>query len=241
MINFYSLKWGTKYGPEYVNRMYGGLERNVSVPFTYTIITDDADGFKPEVKTIPLEGWDCFAHQPKDYVWTREKMSYFYHIQEGRNVWLDLDILIHKDITDEVTGPCDKPTYIWNHWNPRERSYDWYGKGGSCHVNSSFVMWDGNNGMELFNFLKDNEDKAFFTYKSYDKFLFYQAHRKGMLDYWPKGFVSNYNREGFQLKGKVSIFNTSHIHRNKGIAEVAYELDEAEQWVQDLWTSYYST
>lgn len=238
MINFYSLKWGDKYGPEYVNRIHGSLEKNVKVPFTYTIVSDNFYGIRSDVKTIPLKDFDFFSHQPKDKIWTREKMSYFKHFQEGRNVWMDLDILIHKDITDEVTSPCKKPTFIWNHWNPLERSYDWYGKGGSCHVNSSFVMWDGSNGMELFNFLEEHEDKAFFTYKSYDKFLFYQCHRKDMMHYWPKDFVSNYNRENFKLKGKISIFNTSHIHRNKGIHEVAFELHEADKWVQELWTSY---
>lgn len=237
-VNFYSLKWGTKYGSDYVNRIYGSLLANVKVPFTYTVITDDTTGFRDEVKSIPLDGWDYFQDRPKDEIWTREKMSYFKHIQEGRNVWLDLDILIHKDITEEVTGPCEKPTFIWNYWNPRERSYDWYGKGGSCHVNSSFVMWDGSNGMEMFDFLDQNQDKAFFTYKSYDKFLFYQCYRLGMMNTWDEGFVSNYNREGFVLKGKISIFNTSHIHRNKGITEVAFELDEAGPCVQEIWTGY---
>ena len=99
-------------------------------------------------------------------------------------------------------------------------------------------MWDGDQGKEIWDYLLKFEKEAFFTYKSLDKFLFYQCHRKDMMNYWEKGFVSNYNREAFQRKGKITIFNTSHISRNKGISEVAYELDEAKGWAEELWTSY---
>lgn len=238
MINFYSLKWGTKYGPEYANRIYGSLLANIKVPFTYTLVTDDMTGIRPEINHIDLKGFDYFEHQPKQQIWTREKLSYFKHFQKGRNLWLDLDILIHKDITEEVTGPCEKPTLIWNYWQDQENAIKWYGKKVSCVLNSSFVMWHDDNGMEIFNHLKKNEEKAFFSYRSLDKFLYYQCHRHGMIDYWPEDFVSNYNKEGFKLKGKVSIFNTSHVTRNKNITDNVYELDEADEWTRNLWMSY---
>lgn len=237
MVNFFSLKWGNKYDAKYVNRVYGSLRNHCDLPFQYTCITDDTRGLHPNIRTRDLDGFDPFPY-PKDQIFTREKLSYFREYQEGTNVWLDLDILIHGNIT-HLLGPTQgKPTLIWNHWNPLSRSYDWYGKGGSCHVNSSFVKWTGTDGMDVYNFLLEHEKEAFFTYKSLDKFLFYQCHRKGMLDYWDEGIVSNYNREGFQRKGLISIFNTSHISRNKGITEVAFELDEVDGWAKEIWTSY---
>ena len=236
-INFFTFKWGDKYGPEYVNRLYKGIKANLSVPFTFTCITDDGLGLIDDIDIIDYATFDPFDY-PKDRIFTREKLVLFDRFTTGRNVWVDLDALVHQDITEEVTQEIDKPTFIWNYWNPLSRSYDWYGRGVSCHVNSSFVMWDGDMGKEIWNFLLKHEEEAFFTYKSLDKFLFYQCYRKGMMNFWKKGFVSNYNREAFQKKGKITIFNTSHITRNSGISEVAYELDEATGWAEEIWTSY---
>lgn len=237
-INFFCLKWGEKYDATYVNRLNNSIKRNLDVPFQLTCITDNADGIDPSIGIIDYTTFDPFDYD-KDRIFTREKLVILKTFQEGRNIWLDLDILIHENITEEVTMEIQKPTFIWNYWNPLSRSYDWYGKGASCHVNSSFVMWDGDMGNEIWDFLIRHEKEAFFTYKSLDKFLFYQCYRKGMMDFWPEGFVSNFNREGFKKKGKISLFNTSHIHKNRGITEVAFELDELKDcWASELWESY---
>lgn len=148
-------------------------------------------------------------------------------------IWLDLDILIHQDITN--IKPIGDFTMIWNHWNPLSRSYDWYGKGTSCHVNSSFVYW--NNPEWLKRFTHDNWSKIQFTYKSLDKYMFYQHHRTERLNYWPKDLVSNYNKEWFELRNKITLFNTSHIKANN-LNEVGYELHEAKDDVVELWKSY---
>lgn len=236
--NIFSLKWGTKYGPEYVNKLYAGLKRYITIPFTYTCVTDDPTGLDPDIKIVDYATFDPFDY-PKDRIFTREKLVMFDKFTEGRCAWIDLDALIHKDITFLFEQDLKRPKFIWNYWNNyEERSLQTYGKGTACHVNSSFVMWHGDNGKYLYNLLKDNEERAFFTYKSLDKFLFYQAHRRGLMDFWPEGIVSNFNREAFQQKGYISIFNTSHLYNNKGLTEKAYELHEAAElssWVRDNW------
>ena len=42
------MKWGDKYGPEYVNRLYNMVERNTTLPFKFICFTDNADGLLPE-------------------------------------------------------------------------------------------------------------------------------------------------------------------------------------------------
>jgi hypothetical protein len=54
MINVICLKWGTKYGPEYVNRLYAGVKRNTTVDFNFYCFTEDATGIRPEVNILPL-------------------------------------------------------------------------------------------------------------------------------------------------------------------------------------------
>ena len=67
--------------------------------------------------------------------------------------------------------------------------------------------------------------------------MFYQHHRKGGLNLWENGLFSNYNKENYQLKNKVTLFNTSHLYNNKDVKEIKhYELHESP--VQELWKSY---
>ena len=48
------MKWGTKYGPEYVNRLYGMVRRHLSGDFAFICLTDDASGIRPEVRCLPI-------------------------------------------------------------------------------------------------------------------------------------------------------------------------------------------
>jgi hypothetical protein len=232
-MRFFTLKWSEKYGPEYVNR----LNRSIRDYGSLTCITDDPTGIDSEIEIVDYDTFDPFD-EPKDRIFTREKLILFDRYRTGRNVWLDLDILIHGDIGKMIDIPwkLDRPKFIWNYWHPRKRSYDWYGKMSSCHVNSSFVMWDDDCGVPIYEYLIKHREEAFFTYKSLDKFLFYQCHRKNMLDYWNEGLFSSYNVEGFQRKGEVTLFNTSHVTKNHGIYQPAYELHEAPGWVNEIWT-----
>jgi len=227
-MNFFTLKWGDKYSSEYVNRLYGSLVKHYHKPFTLTCYTDDYNGIHDEVKIANI---NLLRRYNTNRVFTYEKLILMDFHETG--TWLDLDILIHNNITD--LDYSSKFKMIWNHWNPLSRSYTWYGKGSSCHVNSSFVYW--NNPEWLKRFTADNWEKIEWTYKSLDKYLFYQHARRDRLSYWPEDIVSNYNRQGFKLKNKITLFNTSHIKANN-LTEVAYELHEADNETVDLWKSY---
>ncbi len=54
MINIICLKWGTKYGPEYVNRLYAGIRRNTTQEFRLLCFTDDNRGITSAVETHAL-------------------------------------------------------------------------------------------------------------------------------------------------------------------------------------------
>ena len=44
MKNVLCLKWGKRYGAEYVNRLYRGVKANLSGPFRFVCVTDDPTG-----------------------------------------------------------------------------------------------------------------------------------------------------------------------------------------------------
>ena len=67
--------------------------------------------------------------------------------------------------------------------------------------------------------------------------MFYQHNRNNRLNYLPKNLVSNYNIEGFELKKKITLFNTSHIKANN-LTDIGYELEEATDDILKIWTNY---
>ena len=67
-MNVICMKWGRKYGPEYVNRLYGMVSRNLAGDFRFVCFTDRSEGIRPEVdiqalpeidipKGLPERGW----------------------------------------------------------------------------------------------------------------------------------------------------------------------------------------
>lgn len=92
MNNIICCKWGQLYGPEFVNRLYAMVYRNLSRPFRFICLTDDTTGLRNEVETFPIEphlkGW-----------WP--KVQYFksplYDV-EGPVLAIDLDVIIVENI-----------------------------------------------------------------------------------------------------------------------------------------------
>ncbi|MDF0602913.1 glycosyl transferase [Psychromarinibacter sp. C21-152] len=48
------IKWGTAFGPEYVNRLYSGVRRNLARPVRFFCMTEETAGLHPEVEVLPL-------------------------------------------------------------------------------------------------------------------------------------------------------------------------------------------
>jgi hypothetical protein len=53
-VNVICMKWGTLYGPHYVNRLARMVARTLARPHRFLCFTDDAEGLDPGVETAPL-------------------------------------------------------------------------------------------------------------------------------------------------------------------------------------------
>lgn len=234
-IKINCLKWGDKYESEYVNRAYGGLLRHCKKPFHFVCYTDDPRGISYFIETRNIQ--ELRPYDTKK-VFTYEKLMLIDKDEADKNFWIDLDVLIHQDITDIITRPHNNITFIWNYWNDYENiSLFNYGRCVSCHTNSSFVAWDKGTASWLLNYTHENWEKIEWTYKSLDKYLFYQHNRNDRINLWEDGIFSNYNKQGYRLGNRVTLFNTSHLFNNKNLIDVKhYELHESS--ASELWKSY---
>lgn len=103
MLNIVCLKHGTKYGPDYVNKLYGMIQRNLSIPYNFICFTDDETGLDQRIKiiklpTMPIEGW-----------WWKPYIFKEGHFLDGDDIfYIDLDMVIVDKIDKLIYFEPDK-------------------------------------------------------------------------------------------------------------------------------------
>ncbi|MCK9362138.1 MAG: hypothetical protein M0P74_00825 [Syntrophales bacterium] len=136
------IKWGDKYGPEYVNILASMVRRHVSaVPYEFVCFTDDPKGIDLCVRTEPMpydgKGW-----------WG--KMGLYMNSLPGiltsRILYLDLDVVITGALDDLLRYPSDFamardwPTGTWCKRDRRE--HDGNSSVVLLRVGSAVRIWD---------------------------------------------------------------------------------------------------
>lgn len=122
MLNIVCLKWGTLYGPEYVNILFDMVRRNLKegYPGKFICYTDDATGLDAGIEARPmpteLEGW-----------WG--KLWLFSQHTEGKTLFLDLDTVIVGAL-DALVEHDAKFTILRDFYRPNG-------------LQSSVMMWRG--------------------------------------------------------------------------------------------------
>lgn len=108
------MKWGDKFGPEYVNRLYSMVSRNLTLPFKFVCFTDNGAGINRNVEIRPLP--DMALPDGKERGW--RKLSTFRDDigLSGRVLFLDLDTVIVGNIDDYFT--LDGDFCLMAHWSP---------------------------------------------------------------------------------------------------------------------------
>ena len=101
------MKWGTKYGPEYVNRLYAMVRRHLRGDFHFVCLTDDAKGIRAEVQCLPIPPLNLPAGIP-ERGWNKlATFSADLHGLRGTALFLDVDVVITGSLDDFFTQPGD--------------------------------------------------------------------------------------------------------------------------------------
>lgn len=132
-MNVLTLKVGDKYGPEYVNRLYSGLNRNSTVPFTFYCLTENSDDLNDDIQVIPLREDDKYERQ-----WYKLQLHNQPDIK-GQCLILDIDYIIIRDVDPILSYQLPHNTFGVN--------YRWWTKDSRkkvCPINGGFQMfWQG--------------------------------------------------------------------------------------------------
>lgn len=144
MKNVVCVKWGTAYGPEYVNRLYGMVARHLSPPFRLVCLADSAEGLRREVEYFPLPELGCPHPQRtmgkwrKQVLWGREVPGL-----SGVALFIDLDSVIVGPLDDYFSYGSPEDVIVARNWaKPFQRlgqtSVFRYPVGANPHVLDDF-------------------------------------------------------------------------------------------------------
>ena len=219
-VNFICLKWGNKYGPEYVNRLYCAVKRLYSRDHTFYCFTDSSVDLDSGIVVRDL----AELREVQSRCFTIEKVFLFGKLP-GNNVFLDLDIVLLRSLDSYLQEyGFSEGRFIKNHWMD-EDYVEMNSDRGTNYVNSSVISWRDDQLDWVREFYLANRDVIEFKYRDLDTFLF-QALRK-KLKYHPHDLAYSFNAVADRRDYAVVMFNTS---QGRGV-----ELHDAPDWIQRAW------
>jgi hypothetical protein len=118
-VNVICMKWGTLYGPHYVNRLRAMVARHLAHPHRFVCLTDDPSGLRGDVEALPIP--DLPIDAPYENTPWRKLAVYAPQLGDlsGSTLFLDLDVVI----TGSLDAFFDHPgryCVIRNWTTPRE-------------------------------------------------------------------------------------------------------------------------
>jgi hypothetical protein len=174
------MKWGVKYGPEYVNRLYAMVARHLRGPFRFVCLTDRVEGIRAEVQCLPIPELTLDNGEP-ERGW--KKLTTFeadLHGLRGTALFLDLDVVITADITPffEVPGEF----LIIHDWKRRWR----------VTGNSSVYRFQLGAHADVLAQFRANQVQAKADFRNEQAYLSDVLHRQGKLSYWDDSWCASY-------------------------------------------------
>ena len=97
------IKWGTKFGPEYVNRLRGMIARNITPPFRLICFTDDGAGLHGDIVVRPLPRFDYEPPRNTIGKWPKSRLWGDLGDVTGTVLFLDLDVIVTGNLDDFFT------------------------------------------------------------------------------------------------------------------------------------------
>ena len=94
------IKWGTKFGPEFVNRLHGMIARNITPPFRLFCFTDDGSGLHPDIAVRALPEFEYLAPVNTKGKWPKSRLWGDLGDVTGVVLFLDLDVIVTSSLDD---------------------------------------------------------------------------------------------------------------------------------------------
>ncbi len=179
MKTILTLKYGTKYSSEDVNRIYNSIESG----YNHVCITDNPVGLNANIKTIPLPK-NLDGHWYKLWMYSLDNL--------GDIIYLDLDVRIQKNVSELFNFVDIVPTICYTYWKDDEFPNLDPGKHSMrflSNYNSSVVLWKSGTTKGIWELFESNLDYYMVKYYGDDRFLW---HENLNFNVFPKGLIYSF-------------------------------------------------
>ena len=184
MRHILCMKWGTKYGPEYVNRLYAMVRRHLSGDFRFVCLTDDSTGIRSEVQCLPIPALDLPPGIP-ERGWTKlATFSADLHGLRGTALFLDVDVVITGSLDDFFTLPGE---FLIIHDYKRP----WRITG-----NSSVYRFELGAHPDVLAYFREHFAEIRAQFRNEQAYLSDFLHKQGKLQYWPAAWCPSFKYHG---------------------------------------------
>ena len=175
------MKWGDKYGSDYVNRLARMVQGHCSLDYRFVCFTDDAAGIGKDIETRALPPCEL-PDRPRHEAW--RKLSLFGPGMgiSGTCLFLDLDLV--------VTGSLDA---FFLHAGSFCIIHNWTHP--SRHVgNSSVMRFEAGRHVDVFREFTRDPDGIASSYRNEQIFLSSRIREGTGLTWWPPEWCRSYKK-----------------------------------------------
>lgn len=217
-VNILCMKWGTVYGPEYVNRLYAGVQRHLQRSFRFVCLTDDDNGLDDAVECYPIPAVQSV--QTGDSRWKKLGMLAAEVADlSGTVLFLDLDVVIvgsldaYFETEGDVVLVRDAdlfPARLRRRLNPeRLRFYQTVG-------NTSVMRFEAGKHEHHLQAFEAQAETIAEAFKNEQEYLSAKLIETGQLAYWPDGWNASFKHDCVP-KGLASYQNDPQCPANARI------------------------
>lgn len=174
------MKWGTKYGPEYVNRLYAMTRRNLDGDFRFVCLTDDTTGIRHEVECFPIPALNLPSKIPERGWKKLVTFSRDLYGLRGTALFLDVDVVIVGSLNAFFDEPGE---FLIIHDYKRP----WRITG-----NSSVYRFTLGAHPDVLDYFKCHMEEIRSKFRNEQAYLSDFLYRQGKLKYWPKSWCPSF-------------------------------------------------
>ncbi len=186
-VNVVCIRWGNKYGADYVNRLYAMVARHLHRPFRFVCLSDERSGIDPVIEVLPIPQTgvpDLDQRTP----WTLQhgwlKLALFaapLHDLSGPTLFLDLDLVIVDRIDEFFLGAG--AFKVIREWDKRD------GTG-----NTSVFRFEAGQHAELLARFGAGPATALKQVRNEQEYVSQHFRERGLIEYWPPEWCVSFKR-----------------------------------------------
>ena len=232
------MKWGDKYGPDYVNRLYGMVARNLTLPFRFICFTEKGEGVRSEVEIKPLPTLDLPSGLPERGWMKLTTFQSPLEDIEGVTLFLDLDVVIVDNIDAffELEGEF---LIAFDQKKAKQRI-----------GNSSVYRFEAGKHADVLDYFRQNFEEVRGSVRNEQAYLSNKMNEKGALAFWPKAwcpsfkyhcipaFPFNFFQKPRVADGAKIILFHGHPEPEDaalGVSGKWYRFFKPATWIRDYW------